>query len=64
MSLETKIDALSEQLSNLSLKVDFLVSEKSLNEDPDYVRAMAEAKKGNTKALREYTKRRARVNVL
>lgn len=62
MSVESEIKALKEEVSGLSQKLDFLVSEKSLNEDPDYVRAMSEAKKGNTKALREYTKRRARAN--
>lgn len=61
MSVESEIKALREELSGFSRKLDFLVSEKSLNEDPGYVKAMSEAKKGNGKALLEYTKRRSRI---
>ena len=58
MSVEFEIKALREELSGLSRKLDFLVSEKSLNEDPDFITAMSEAKKGNHKALRVYAKKR------
>lgn len=61
MSAESLLKELISKISALDQKVSFLCSEKSLNEDPDYVKAMSEAKKGNTGALREYTKRRVRV---
>lgn len=61
MSTESLLQDISLQLTDLNRKMDALYSEKSLNEDPGYVKAMSEAKKGNGKALLEYTKRRSRV---
>lgn len=61
MSTESLLQDIFLQLTELHRKVDVLFTEKSLNEDPGYVKAMSEAKKGNGKALLEYTKRRYRV---
>lgn len=61
MSTESLLQDISLQLTELHRKVDVLFTEKSLNEDPGYVKAMSEAKKGNGKALLEYTKRRSRI---
>lgn len=61
MSTKSLLQDISLQLTDLQRKMDALYSEKSLNEDINYVKAMSEAKKGNGKALLEYTKRRSRV---
>lgn len=58
MSVESEIKALKEEISGLSRKLDFFLSEKSLNEDPDYIKAISEARKGNGKALLLYSKKR------
>lgn len=58
MSTDSLLKELIIQVSTLNRKVEFLTSEKSLNEDPDYVKAISEAKKGNHKALRVYAKKR------
>ena len=61
MTTESLLQDIYLQLTDLHRKMDALNSEKSLNEDVDYVKAMSEAKKGNGKALMEYTKKRSRV---
>lgn len=58
MSLETKIDFLSSQVSDLNRKLNLLLTEKSLNEDTEYLTAISEAKKGNYKALQLYARKR------
>ncbi len=64
MSTDSLLKELITEVSTMCKKLDFLLSEKSHNEDPGYVSAMAEAKKGNGKVLREYTKRRAKAKGL
>ncbi len=62
MSAESLLKELISKVSALDQKLSFLCSEKSLNEDPDYVKAMSEAKKGNVKPLQEYGKRRVKIH--
>lgn len=64
MSTDSLLKELIIQVSTLNRKVEFLTSEKSLNEDPDYVKAMSEAKKGNHNALRVYSKKRHEARTL
>ncbi len=64
MSTDSLLKELITEISTMRKKLDFLVSEKTHNEDVNYVKAMSEAKKGNGKVLREYTKRRAKAKGL
>lgn len=57
MSIDALLKNLINQVSELSIKMDKLVSEKSINEDSSYVMALNEAKKGNYKPLQAYSKR-------
>lgn len=58
MSTESLLKDICLQLTALHRKMDALNTEKSLNEDPDFINAMSEAKKGNHKPLRVYAKKR------
>lgn len=58
MSTDSLLKELIIEVSTMRKRLDFLVSEKSLNENIDYVKAMSEAKKGNYKALRQYSRNR------
>lgn len=58
MSTESLLKDICLQLIVLNRKIDALNTEKTLNEDPDFITAMSEAKKGNHKALRVYAKKR------
>lgn len=58
MSVESLLKDIFSQLTDLNRKIDTLNTEKSFNEDPDFITAMSEAKKGNHKALRVYAKKR------
>lgn len=62
MSIDALLKSLIDQVSEVSRKMDWLVSEKSLNENPSYVMAINEAKKGNLKPLQLYSKRRHEEN--
>lgn len=64
MSTESLLKDICLQLTALNRKVDALNTEKSLNEDPDFITAMSEAKKGNHKALRVYAKKRHEARTL
>lgn len=58
MSTESLLKDIIIQLRDIHRKVDALNTEKSFNEDPEFITAMSEAKKGNHKALRVYAKKR------
>lgn len=63
MSIDVLLKNLIDQVSELSRKMDRLVSEKSINEDSSYAMALNEAKKGNYKPLQLYSKRRMEENL-
>ncbi len=58
MNIEAILESLAKQVSEVSHKMDMLISEKAINENSSIVMALNEAKKGNYKALQIAAKQR------